>query len=81
MLLSLNLYAAQPVIQIFTKAPQQGSMIIGRMLVDGDIYFEDKKLPLTETGEFVFGVGRDAQHQVQLVIRSDGKTIKYPLYI
>ncbi|MCF6193419.1 MAG: M23 family metallopeptidase [Kangiellaceae bacterium] len=78
---SLSLYSAQPVIQIFTKAPQQGSMIIGRMLVEGDIYFEDKKLPLTETGEFVFGVGRDAQHQVQLVIRSDGKTIKYPLYI
>jgi len=79
--LSLNLNAAQPVIQIFTKDPQQGSMIIGRMLVDGDIYFEDKKLPLTETGEFVFGVGREAQHQVQLMIRSEGKTIKYPLYI
>jgi len=74
-------YAAQPVIQIFTEKPQQGSMIVGRMLVEGDIYFDDKKLPLTETGEFVFGVGRDAQHQVQLVIRSKDETIKYPLYI
>jgi len=73
--------AAQPVIQIFTEKPQQGSMIIGRMLVEGDIYFDDKKLPLTETGEFVFGVGRDTQHQVQLVIRSKNQTIKYPLYI
>jgi len=73
--------AAQPVIQIFTEKPQQGSMIVGRMLVDGDIYFDDKKLPLTETGEFVFGVGRDTQHQVQLVIRSKEETIKYPLYI
>jgi murein DD-endopeptidase MepM/ murein hydrolase activator NlpD len=74
-------FAAQPVIQIFTKQPQQGSMIVGRMLVDGDIYFNDKKLPLTETGEFVFGVGRDTQHQVQLMIRSKDQTIKYPLYI
>jgi len=74
-------YAAQPVIQIFTEKPQQGSMIVGRMLVEGDIYFDDKKLPLTETGEFVFGVGRDAQHQVQLVIHSKDQTIKYPLYI
>jgi len=74
-------YSAQPVIQIFTKTPQQGSMIIGRMLVEGEIYYDNKKLPLTETGEFVFGVGRDAQHQVQLVIRSNDKTIKYPLYI
>ena len=78
---SFTLNAAQPVVQIFTNDPQQGSMIIGRMLVDGDIYFEDKKLPLTETGEFVFGVGRDAQHQVQLVILSEDKTIKYPLFI
>lgn len=79
--LSIEVFAEQPVVQIFTKIPQQGSMIVGRMLVEGDIYFDDKKLPLTTTGEFVFGVGRDTQHQVQLVIRSKGKTIKYPLYI
>jgi len=78
---SFSINAAQPVIQIFTEKPQQGSMIVGRMLVEGDIYFDDKKLPLTETGEFVFGVGRDAQHQVQLVIHSEDQTIKYPLYI
>ncbi|MBL4818404.1 MAG: M23 family metallopeptidase [Deltaproteobacteria bacterium] len=74
-------FAAQPVVQIFTKQPQQGSMIVGRMLVDGDIYFKDKKLPLTETGEFVFGVGRESQEQVQLMIRSNNQTVKYPLYI
>ncbi len=73
--------ASQPVVQIFTKQPQQGSMIVGRMLVDGDIYFNDKKLLLTETGEFVFGVGREAQHQVQLMIRSNQQTIKYPIEI
>ncbi len=78
---SATAYSSQPVIQIFTKQPQQGSMIVGRMLVEGDIYFNDKMLPLTETGEFVFGVGRDEQHQVQLVIRSKEQTIKYPLYI
>lgn len=78
---SFSTLAAQPVVQIFTKQPQQGSMIVGRMLVDGEIYFRDKRLPLTETGEFVFGVGREEQHQVQLVIRSNQQTIKYPLFI
>lgn len=74
-------FAAQPVVQIFTKQPQQGSMIVGRMLVDGDIYFENRKLPLTEMGEFVFGVGREAEHQVQLTIQSNQQTIEYPLEI
>ena len=73
--------AEQPVLQIFTENPQQGSMIVGRMLVEGDIYFDDKKLPLTDTGEFVFGVGREAPQQIQLMIRSKEKTIKHSLDI
>lgn len=80
-LVCLPALGEQPVVQIFTKQPQQGSMIVGRMLVEGDIYFNNKKLPLTETGEFVFGVGRDEQHQIQLMIRSNKQTIKYPLSI
>jgi len=76
-----SVFAAQPVVQIFTKQPQQGSMIVGRILVDGDIYFENKKLPLTETGEFVFGVGREAENQVQLTIHSNQQVIEYPLEI
>jgi len=74
-------HSAQPLLQVFTKNPQQGSMIVGRMLVDGEIYFEGKRLPLTETGEFVLGVGRDAPDQILLDIRSDNKTQEYPLYI
>ncbi len=69
------------VIKILTQNPQQGSMIIGQLMIDGDVYFEDKKLQLTQNKKFVFGVGRDAQHQVQLFIRSKNKTIKYPLYL
>jgi len=60
--------AEQPLVQIFSEEPQQGSMIVGRMLAEGDVYFNDHKLPLTETGEFVFGVGRDASAEVKLQI-------------
>lgn len=78
---SVTGFASESVIEIITKNPQQGSMITGRLLVKGEVYYEDIKLPLTESGEFVFGVGRDAQHQVQLVIKANQQTIKYPLYI
>lgn len=80
-LFCLSSIAEQPVLQIFTKNPQQGSMIIGRMLVDGDVYFKQKKLPLTETGEFVFGVGRDAQSRVELKVVSSDKTVKFVIDI
>lgn len=76
-----DIAAVQPVIQIMTKSPQQGSMILAKLLIEGEVYFEDEKLALTVNNEFVFGVGREAQHQVQLMVRSQGKTIKYPLYI
>jgi len=65
--------AEQPLVQIFTEDPQQGSMIVGRMLSEGEVYFNDHKLDLTETGEFVFGVGRDAPQEVKLHIHSNGK--------
>jgi len=45
-------------------------MIVGRLLVEGDVYFEGLKLPLTETGEFVFGIGRESPLEVSLEIRT-----------
>ena len=69
-----NTYAEQPAVQIFTENVQQGSMIVGRVLVEGDVYFNQHKLPLTETGEFVFGVGRSAPAQVELKIKSANKS-------
>jgi len=73
--------AGQPPIQIFTPSPTQGSLIIGRILVEGDIYFQGKELLLTETGEFVFGVGRDSKPQIELEIRQGKQKILYPISI
>jgi murein DD-endopeptidase MepM/ murein hydrolase activator NlpD len=73
--------AEQPLVQIFTAQPQQGSMIVGRMLVDGDVMFEGKRLELTETGEFVFGVGRDFNGNATLTVISDQKKTSYPISI
>ncbi|MEP1741794.1 MAG: M23 family metallopeptidase [Kangiellaceae bacterium] len=67
--------------QIFTENPQQGSLIVGRMLVDGDVYFKGKKLALTETGEFVFGVGRESDLEVQLEVKSSSGTEFFSLAI
>lgn len=78
---SYSAYSAQPLVQIFTETPKQGSMIVGRMLVDGDVSFAGKKLPLTETGEFVFGVGRDAAQEVHLKITSDNVVSLFPIKI
>jgi len=73
--------AKQPLLQIFTENPQQGSLIVGRMLVDGDVYFKGKKLALTETGEFVFGVGRESDLEVQLEVKSSSGTEFFSLAI
>ncbi len=76
-----KLTAKQPLLQIFTENPQQGSLIVGRVLVDGEVYFQGKKLALTETGEFVFGVGRDSQLALELEVKQASKVDKFPLSI
>ena len=73
--------AKQPLVQIFTKEPQQGSMIVGRMLIDGQVIFQGKPLVLTETGEFVFGVGREFEGDAVLTIVSNSEKTKYPITI
>jgi murein DD-endopeptidase MepM/ murein hydrolase activator NlpD len=78
---AFNIHAGSSVIKILTKNPQQGSMILGQLLVDGDVYFNDQKLLLTKDKKFVFGVDRDVKQQVQLLIHSNNKTVKYPLNI
>jgi murein DD-endopeptidase MepM/ murein hydrolase activator NlpD len=75
------LKAGQPLLQIFTEKPQQGSLIVGRMLVDGDVYLEDKKLALTETGEFVFGVGRDSALKIELEVKQATGSAVFPISI
>ena len=80
-LISSSLAAKQPLLQIFTEKPQQGSLIVGRILVDGDVYFKDQKLPLTETGEFVFGVGRDSELDLEIQVKRPSGTELFPLSI
>ncbi len=75
------LSASQPAVQIFTSSPSQGSLIIGRILVDGDVYYQGQPLMLTETGEFVFGVGRDAAEKIELEIRYNNDKTVYPIAI
>jgi len=73
--------AQQPAVQIFTEDVQQGSMIVGRVLVEGDVYFNQHKLPLTETGEFVFGVGRSAPKQIELKVKSADRSYVHQIEI
>ncbi len=73
--------AKPPVVQIFTKQPQQGSMVVGRILVDGDIFLAEKPLSLSETGEFVFGVGREENSSVVLKVHSNNEVIDFPIAI
>lgn len=68
-------------IEIITQKPQQGSMIIGRLIGDGVIRFEQKILPLTPQGFFVFGVGRDSPSSVWLSLDSNSTTKKIPITI
>lgn len=86
LLVSLSLLAsnglyAQPLVQVFTENPQQGSMIVGRVLVDGEVFFKGEKLALTDTGEFVFGVGRESATNIELSIKAGEKTTSFPLVV
>jgi len=56
-------------IELVTRSPQQGSMIIGQLVGDGSVFFGDKQLTLDQAGYFVFGVGRDAEAEVKLILK------------
>lgn len=51
----------------------QGSLIRGQLPGVTHAWFNDIKLPLTDDGRFVFGVGRDAGAKQQLTLERDGK--------
>ncbi len=68
-------------IKILTTEPSQGSMIVGQLLVDGDVYFEQKQLKVSPGGIFVFGVGRDAASSVELLLKQKNSEVKFPINI
>lgn len=52
---------------------QQGGVIIGKVPMGTQVEYRDKKLQISPTGEFVIGLGRDAEKQANLVtIDSNG---------
>jgi len=68
--------------KLITKNPVQGSMIIGQVIGDGEISFEQHKLSQTQNGIVVFGVGRDASEEVYVILKSlDGKSKKVAITV
>lgn len=60
---------AQPDVQLqgsFT----QGSLIKGQTAPGTEVFFNDKPLPVSPDGQFVFGVGRDAAEEHRLTFRA-----------
>ena len=57
----------------------QGSLIRGQLAGVSRVLFNNTELMLTDDGRFVFGVGRDAPAEHQLVLQRDGKTYQRTL--
>jgi murein DD-endopeptidase MepM/ murein hydrolase activator NlpD len=52
---------------------QQGAVIVGRVAKDVRVEFADRELLVAENGQFVIGLGRDAERQARLTtITADG---------
>src|SRR5690606_297526 len=48
----------------------QGSLIKGQTAPGTEVFFNDKPLPVSPDGQFVFGVGRDAAEEHRLTLRA-----------
>ncbi len=68
-------------IELVTKSPQQGSMIIVKYAGQGDVFFEDKKLNKTADDLLVFGVGRESAPEIFLTIKNKNNQKKFPISI
>ncbi|TQV87349.1 M23 family metallopeptidase [Aliikangiella coralliicola] len=68
-------------IEILNGGPQQGSMILARLKGEGEVFYKQKKLPLTKEGLFVFGVGRDAPSSIELIVKKSNKSNVVPIKV
>lgn len=59
----------------------QGGMVIGKTSPETSVYFDDKKIDVTDDGYFVFGFHRDFPKTASLVLKKNGKVEKQPLAI
>lgn len=77
-LTSFNIAATSDV--ILDGALTQGSLIRGQAPVGARVLFNDQPVKVTATGQFVFGIGRDASLQHQLtIINVEGSQKVLPL--
>ncbi|TQV77464.1 M23 family metallopeptidase [Aliikangiella marina] len=68
-------------IEIVTPNPQQGSMIIGKLIGEGDLSLGATPIEVDEQGYFVFGVGREAPSKIELTVTSEQQIEKFPIAI
>ena len=68
-------------IEFITQSPKQGSMIIGKVSGQGEVFYKQTKLSLDEDGVFVFGVGREAPEKVSVTLKTKTQKISYPIEI
>jgi len=59
--------AFKPTVQ-FSGEIEQGALVLGKTAINNKIIFDGKNLPLTNTGDFVFGFSRDDNKTHQLII-------------
>ena len=78
-LISLKSHAIE--LELITQSPVQGSMILAKVKGEGEVYFNNTRLRPTPNGVVVFGVGRDAAEQIELVLKSDKGSAKFPIQI
>lgn len=67
--------------EMLSPTPKQGSMIVLKMLVEGDIYFNGKELKQNKDKLVVFGVGRDAPKVIDLRVKTASAENKHSINI
>ncbi len=62
--------------KLLSQKPVQGSMIVGQVIGDAEVYYQKQKLAKTPKGIVVFGVGRDAPQQIEVMLKSAKQSVK-----
>lgn len=56
-------------------------MILAKVKGEGEVYLNDTRLRPTPEGLVVFGVGRDSAEHIELILKSNKGSVKYPIKI
>jgi len=66
---------------LVSEGIEQGGIVYGKTDVGTKVFAFDEELPVSSKGEFVFGVGRDADEVTIVAIGQDGNKIFRPLKV